>query len=350
MDWSLAVSTSNIASAREDVFSATAPRANLLGVGLMSPEQPVAVAEPSPASSAPATHAASAPFAQRRRIVSAPQRTALPVALIVRERGTLPSLEAQLQQARPVVVFPSLSHFCTESHRSERWGGIVIARACAWDARLDDYVLHRECMALYGEAEDGYGWPESVQRLRDDGVAGWLGQLDVPRVRLPPAKPRRVRPAGEAAPRKKSRAVFSLWKPAQPVSIAEPAEPAAHQPVAAPSSESGKRRAAKVELGARARGRVSTQQTLPFVETRAVVEKPAARRPRGGRTSVQLSKEERRALAHAAGVRAPQQVSFGQEERLARMGIEIGLTRAYELLDKLRARARELARATKVKR
>jgi hypothetical protein len=312
----------------------------------MSPEQPVAVAEPSPSSSAPG-----AAGAQRRRIVSAPQRTALPVALIVRERGSLPTLEAQLQQTRPVVFFPSLSHFCTESHRSERWGGIVIARACAWDARLDDYVLHRECMALYGEAEDGYGWPESVQRLRDDGVSGWLGQLDVPRVRLPPAKPRRVRPAGEASPRKKSRTVFSLWKPAQAVSVSEPAaQPAASHSAAVPAPEPGKRRTSRsAELGSRAQARAATQQTLPFVETRAVVEKSAvgsgraasARRPRGERPA--LPKEELRALAHAAGLRAPQQVSSRQEERLARMGIEIGLTRAYELLDKLRARARVLA-------
>jgi hypothetical protein len=298
----------------------------------MSPEQPVvAVAEPPITSS-------STQSVQRRRIVSAPQRTALPVALIVRERGTLPSLEAQLQQARPVVVFPSLSHFCTESHRSERWGGVVVARACAWDARLDDYVLHRECMALYGEAE-GYGWPESVQRLRDDDVGTWLGQLDVPRVRLPAAKPRKLRPAADAAPRKRSRSVFSLWGATSPAEGSEPS--AATSEIKSTPRVEAKPAQALIATGKRRAAKVSTQQTLSFVETAAA--KPGRAQGRARREPVSLPQADLRALAHAAAKRTPQQASLGKEERLARMGIEIGLNRAYELLTKLRARARKLA-------
>jgi hypothetical protein len=292
----------------------------------MSPEQPAVVAEP--------------PI--RRRIVSAPQRTALPVALIVRDRGSLPSLEAMLQDARPVVVFPSLSHFCTESHRSERWGGIIVARACAWDARLDDYVLHRECMALYGEAE-GYGWPDSIPRLGDEGVPGWLGQLDVPRVRLPPPKPRKVRPAGEPAARKRSRKVFSLWAPTSGAVSTTPA-PA---PVAAQASQVTVASAAGAASGRTDKRREarSAQQTLPFVDT-ARAEKKRVEKKQPARAALpepRTSEAERRALAHAVGKRMVQPISARQEERLARMGIEIGLNRAYALLEQLRARAQRLA-------
>jgi hypothetical protein len=292
----------------------------------MSPEQPVVVAEPP----------------VRRRIVSAPQRTALPVALIVRERGSLPSLEAMLQESRPVVVFPSLSHFCTESHRSERWGGIIVARACAWDARLDDYVMARECMALYGEAE-GYGWPEAIPRLRDEGVAGWLAQLDVPRVRLPAPKPRKLRPAGEPSPRKRARKVFSLWAPTAGSSTGTSAsEPKPVQPVQA-SARSEPATVAKVtrRVVRKAAG-APAQQTLPFVEA-ARGGKAARAKPAQAATQGKVREAERRALAHAVGKRMPAQVSSRQEERLARMGIEIGLNRAYELLGQLRARAQQVA-------
>jgi hypothetical protein len=273
----------------------------------------------------------------RRRIVSAPQRTATPVALIVRERPLVAALEAQIQQTRPVVVFPSLAHFCTEQNRSERWGGVIVARACAWDARLDKYVLDHDCLALYGEAE-GYGWPESVKRLRDEEVGGWLGGLDTPRLPKPVvrARPKRISEPGASRARQK-RSAFSFWEPRSVVSDhgetgkdlaqanGEAAKPAPIKPV---------RKAHE--------GRSTTQQTLPFVDV--------AKRGRRGSGLIERSPEVEavaRAVAEdslreRARLFADNAAPHAAEEIVARVAVEIGLRRAYQVLEQLRARAKQL--------
>jgi hypothetical protein len=266
--------------------------------------------------------------------VSAPQRTATPVALIVRERPLVAALEAQIQQTRPVVVFPSLAHFCTEQNRSERWGGVIVARACAWDARLDKYVLDHDCLALYGEAE-GYGWPESVKRLRDEEITGWLGGLDTPRLPKPVvrARPKRVSEPGAARVRQK-RTAFSFFEPR--AVVGDNGE--ASKELVQANGEAVKPAVIKTVRKVR-EVRGITQQTLPFVDV--------ASRGKRGRNGVERSPEVEavaRAVAEDA-LRERTRLFAGNtaaEEVVARVAIEIGLRRAYEVLEQLRARAKQV--------
>ncbi len=130
----------------------------------------------------------------RRRVVRVPTRAILPIAVIAHEGEERDGLEAHLERARPVVTFPSLSHFVSDSARRERWAGIVIARTHAWDAQLDGYVPRRAFLALYRLADEGYGWPDAVKRLSTpEELDAWLALLDSPEL---PAedKPRVVKP------------------------------------------------------------------------------------------------------------------------------------------------------------
>lgn len=340
------------------VPSATLDTQVALPPSSMSPEQPAAAEPP-----------------VRRRIVSAPQRKVAPIALILRERGSLPALEEKLHAARPVVVFPSLSHFCTESHRSERWAGIVVARACAWDARLDDYVADRSLIALYEDAE-GYGWPEAVHRLRADnleGIDGWLAELDTPRIPVARPKPKRVERSGTARTRR-PRVVFSLWGDesknvvnlggssaqssnassvkAGPVngtaqSSARPesgnAASAQASEGASTSTQARARTREKAEKASRVHKPRAVQQTLPFDD-----QADEARRARAALRDriiddLKKARDKKAARAGTRG-RAQEHAAFSRaEEAIARMAVEIGLLRASELLSELRQRAKSVA-------
>jgi hypothetical protein len=131
------------------------------------------------------------PAPKRRRIIQQPLRTEAPVALIASDVSAVSELEARLKRDHPLITFPSLSHFLAEPPRMvgvvgrEPWAFIVVARAGAWDARLDNYVRRRRSIALFGLPEEGYGWPEEIARLgQAEEIDGWLERLNAPE---PPA-------------------------------------------------------------------------------------------------------------------------------------------------------------------
>ncbi len=145
----------------------------------------------------------------RRRIVALPERrTPLPVAIIAHDGPELDELEAHVARTRPVVTFPSLAHFGADVNRREKWAGIVIARPHAWDARLDESVPRRAFIALYGLADEGHGWPDSVRRASTtEDLDAWLTAIGAP---VLPADDRR-----RAAKQRPKRSVFTM-------SLAEP--------------------------------------------------------------------------------------------------------------------------------
>jgi hypothetical protein len=100
-----------------------------------------------------------------------------PFALIASAQDSPRELETLLRWHGPVAHFPSLSHFCTDESGAERWAGVVVARACAWDARLDRYVSDRSRLALFGRALERQ-WPAGVRRLSGiEAAEAWLGEL-----------------------------------------------------------------------------------------------------------------------------------------------------------------------------
>jgi hypothetical protein len=304
----------------------------------------------------------------RRRIVSAPRRTVSPVAVITRDPAGVAALVEKLKLTRPVVTFPSLAHFCTERQRAERWAGIVIGQACAWDARLDQYVVDRDCIALYGE-EEGYGWPEAVYRLATGDLDTWAQQLDAPRPERPPV----VRTREKRAPReggeprtKRSRSVFTLWSPDRVVSVdGSTGEQAASAPSAAASPGGGvvvKRTVFREPL----KKRTPEQQNLPFATDSARQGKPGKKAKVGAPTKSTPSKsraEQAREKAEAkqAAMREAacrEAATFAQrapsarekaarsrtEDNLMRLAAEIGFVNAQKLLHQLRNRALEAVR------
>src|SRR5688572_29464181 len=78
--------------------------------------------------------------ARQRRAAPGPKA---PFALIASTLDSPRELEALLRWYGPVVVFPSLSHFCAARAGGESWAGVVVARACAFDPRLDVHVRER---------------------------------------------------------------------------------------------------------------------------------------------------------------------------------------------------------------
>ncbi len=304
----------------------------------------------------------------RRRIVSAPRRTLSPVALITRDPQGVSALVEKLKLARPVVTFPSLAHFCTDRQRAERWAGIIIGQACAWDARLDAYVVDRDCIALYGE-EEGYGWPDAVYRLRNGDLDTWMAQLDAPRERVPVVRTREKRAPREGGePRaKRSRSVFSLWSPDRVVSVeAGGASEAASQASATtqPGPQQASKAQSKVTVFREPKKSRPEQQTLPFVDAQAnkgskkpskappPVVSASERRAEQARAKAEAAQQamrqaaEREVAAWSQRVQSPRHraAMSRAEQELMRLAAEIGFVNARNLLNRLRSRALEAVR------
>jgi hypothetical protein len=305
----------------------------------------------------------------RRRIVSAPRRTVTPLALITRDPQNVATLVEKLKLSRPVVTFPSLAHFCTDRQRSERWAGIIVGQACAWDARLDDYVLDRDCIALYGE-DEGYGWPEAVYRLRSGDLDTWMATLDLPRERVPlRTREKREKKEGETR-QKRSKSVFSLWSPDKVVTVDSNGGASTQANGSTPALPAAQAKPTVVRTVVSANGvraavrKTPQQQTLPFVDASAAQTKKgravaAAEKPVETRAKVaEREKAEReKAERHRAevvrdvvawstskrGARSKAELSRA-EEKLVRLAAEIGLVHARDLLEQLRARALDLVR------
>jgi hypothetical protein len=270
----------------------------------------------------------------RRRIIQQPLRTEASFALIASEASPVGELAARLKRTRPLIMFPSLSHFLAEPPRRERWAAILVARSGAWDPRLDAYVRSRRRIALFSLPEESYGWPEAVARVRDMGeLEPWLEAIDAPE---PPAKKERVKRSSRA------QATATLAQQnARPSQSAAPAPAASESLPQAPDVAQGEAapatprqplpRQIELDLPRAERKPRKTRKSPPRPE-RAV--EPPSPRPADLVRSILAEARARRATADDEGNR--------EFERLA---AELGLVRAFELLDELRERAVRLVSA-----
>lgn len=256
----------------------------------------------------------------RRRIIQQPLRTEASFALIASDTAATAELAARLKRTHPLIVFPSISHFLAEPPRRDRWAAIVVARSGAWDQRLDAYVRGRSRMALFGLPEESYGWPDAVARVRDmSELEPWIEALDAPEPA--PSKPvRRTRTAAHSAQNR----------------------PASQPAAAAPADREGA--ATSVEVATEQR-EGPAQRAQPVERTERKVRASTARRaPARARPAPAVRPRElvRSILAdHRAQGSAP--IDLSARSEFAQAAAELGLVRAFELLDELRARAMQLA-------
>jgi hypothetical protein len=300
--------------------------------------------------------------AGRRRIVMLPHKVLTPVALIAREGEERDALEQQLTRARPVVAFPSLAHFCTDSTLKERWAGILLARTHAWDSRLDDYVPRRAFIALYGLTDEGYGWPDAVKRIgTPEELEAWLTLLaspTLPEDDKPRPTPRVVRPRKERTPRisialAPVRAQVREEKPegsqlALPIAAdADGAAGSAAPSPAAPSAQPEPRRGTKPPAPA-ADERGPKRGPRKQQEPEPAVAKEPARRAEQLAFDGSLGEPPAR-----SGARSPAATGRGAGKRgapadgeaiITRVALELGFARAEQLLGMVRERAYEIAK------
>lgn len=121
--------------------------------------------------------------ASRRRTVLA-SVARRPFALIAQHPQVLRSI---ILDFAPCVAFPSITHFRDAS--DERWAGVVIARASAWDPALDIVAKRRTPIALIDVILE-HEWPAEIARL--DGEAalrGWLERCLEPKQAKQPERP-----------------------------------------------------------------------------------------------------------------------------------------------------------------
>jgi hypothetical protein len=283
----------------------------------------------------------------RRRIIQQPLRTEAPFALIVGDASQTGELEARLKRAHPLITFPSFSHFLAEPARREPWGAIIVARAGAWDSRLDYHVRRRSCIALFGLSEESYGWPEAVARVRDLAeLEPWLEALNAPEpVRRREVVKRETRAQAKAALSEltanwmKQSAQTRDAQPAATTSLVDAAralEAAPDKPEVTPSPSS-----VQLELATMAtpHGDRKTAKSRPPKSVPApAVEPDSAREQTRERKQVRSQPPALRILPDLAA-------SSDRAADLAftRIAAELGLARAFALLDELRERARQLA-------
>jgi hypothetical protein len=306
----------------------------------------------------------------RRRIIQQPLRAEAPFALIAVDGAQTAELEARLKRDRPLITFPSISHFLAEPARREPWEAVVIARAGAWDPRFDNQVRRRRAIALFGLAEEVYSWPEAVARLGDlTELSTWLDALNAP-------EPVQVKRAVKRERRAQAKAALSelsaIWSkqnarpaeargasseeaeaaPASATSVKEASIPASAAPAKAKTKE--RTRPVQLELAAS----LACESDVALARQSARVEpKPpssAARKSKSqrpeppelapARTSPRqrVDESQKRAALH---VHDGAPTDRAAERELMRLAAELGLVRAGELLDELSKRATRLALA-----
>jgi len=314
----------------------------------------------------------------RRRIVVAQKPSEKPIAFISREPEQADAFEEHLGRVRNVVVFPSLTHFCTDPSRAA-WGGVVIARSCGWDARLLGFVPSPSCIAFWGAAEEGYGWPASIRKLdTQDDVRQWVDELARPLpFQLPRASKRSA--AGEkrgpvrraAKPQLKfelatARGVVDdspvqmeldglparrieplalngngLASVLPPRSRAEgrPSTRPGTQPVARASERPATDASNQKPARAGARAKAASEQTLAGA---VPVARRRGRPPAADKQPSSANPFTERRLMLADVVTSSR--SAGDERDFMKIAAELGLARAAALLGELRARAHSLRR------
>jgi hypothetical protein len=297
----------------------------------------------------------------RRRIVVAQKPAEKPIALISRDTSVSDAFEEQLGRSRTVVVFPSLTHFCSDSSRMV-WGGVVVARSCGWDERLLSFVPSTTCIAFWRLAEEGYGWPASVRRLdTQEDVRGWLEDIAKP---LAFQLPRQKR--GEAAAKRsnvrqkpsKPQLKFELATARGVVAEASPrarvqetplqmefnglSEKHAEQKLAEESAFTPVRSSVR-PTAARATEKPARGKTPSVAPVQAAA--PARRR---GRPPIDRSAQsgslfvEAPRVSSASVLRMPSNLPQFDERGFMKLAAELGLARARDLLDELRVRAHSL--------
>lgn len=298
---------------------------------------------------------------RRRRIIQQPLRTEAPVALIASEGVATDELEARLKRDHPLITFPSLSHFLAEPLRGKGYAAIVVARSAAWDPHLDHYVRRRRSIALFALPEEGYGWPDTVARVRDmSEVDSWLESLNAPEPppvlkKLAKRPAAATKPAEAPAPAAWLKEDARVWELLTPAATKPSVEPAASEssggsetklptkrPSRAPQQLSLAELADPAPSKARRSKRSARKEPKPAAKTRAVrrsLERAQPAQPPELSTA-NASRAVREILA-ARSRETPRDVAAALA--FTRAAAELGLVRADELLHQLRGRATQLA-------
>lgn len=306
----------------------------------------------------------------RRRIIVAPKLAdkPKPLALIVRDPELQEEFEEQLDKARPVVVFPSLTHFCSDSLPTN-WGGVVVARPCGFDARLMSFVPNTTCIAFWRVAEEGYGWPNDISHLRDASeLQHWLGEIAKPQTVVPlkrVVREKRIVTRSKPSAREASKTPFKFELAVARGTVTSNAAPAdtagqmelgldkkARQqielPIAAPAkSESIKpaaqaaRKSTPPKATSSAQKRVAKRaEQLAFNAGGAMSPGASAQQKRDQRAEKQASARRgavTREIIAASAASAPR-----AEQAFVKLAAELGLLRAQELVAQLHAHAASL--------
>jgi hypothetical protein len=318
------------------------------------------------------------PAARRRRIIQQPLRTEAPVALIVSDASSVSELEARLKRNRPLITFPSLSHFLADPPRREAWAAIVVARASAWDVRLDTYVRRRRSLALFGLPEEGYGWPEEIARVRDTTeIDAWLEQLNAPdpviAKRIVKRQPRtQTKPVASTESPSWMKQGARVWEAlASPSALTVPVpapEPLAGAPETSTSASAASpqqlelaistprsvRRSTPAPSPERLRAAKSTaakREARPPVAKAAAPVAPAAKARQAPKPGQPEQPNTELALLYARSILREALPSDPRGElAFTRAAAELGLVRAAELLADLTLRAAQLARSVSSER
>jgi hypothetical protein len=283
----------------------------------------------------------------RRRIIQQPLRTEAAYALIAADAAQTGELEARLKRDRPLITFPSISHFLAEPVRREPWAAVVVARAGAWDPRFDSHVRRRRAIALFALAEEVYSWPEAVARVRDlTELGAWLESLDAP-------EPAPIKRAVKRETRTQAKAALSelgaSWL--QPrARVAAAAEIRREEPAALAGAVTANESvlpppAAPARLKAKART-VPPQAQPGSARPKSDLSLARVSERVDGKTQGSAARKTRSTLLSAPELAAASSspASEAANRKFIRLAAELGLVRARELLDELRERTTRLAR------
>jgi hypothetical protein len=260
----------------------------------------------------------------RRRIIQQPLRTEAAYALIAVDPAQAGELEARLKRDRPLITFPSISHFLAEPVRREPWAAVAVARVrdltelSAWLESLDapepapaKRIIKREQRARARAALSDLGVRRLPQPARADAELG-SGREQIAEA---PGAP------GWASP------------PAALASAVEAREVTLPAPVARVKAKANARTHSLQVRPASAKGDLSLARASERVQAKP--QSSAVRKKRG--TPLHAPK-----LASTGSSPSSQ----AADRAFMRLAAELGLVRARELLDELRARTTRLAHGT----